>query len=80
MKTKAKALLTKWGLLKCAVSKHVLEDCSVEELDFLAKSGYAPDHYNKMRSPSELIGRHAAELRERKFVVGGSLDNISCFH
>lgn len=76
---KVRMLLTKWGLMTCAVSKHVLEHMTLEELTELTNSGWMPDKYHHSKSPSELIARYYGDMRERKMIGGGGLDCIACF-
>merc|ERR1719330_2167352 len=76
---KVKQLSAKWQLTSDACVKHVLEGCSMEELNELQKSGFIPEKYNQVKSPSELLARYTAELKERKLPGGSGCDVITAF-
>lgn len=72
-------LLVKFQLVQCRVSKHVLQQQSLEELQKIDASGFKPDLHNEWKSPAELLCRHAVEARERTLMGGMSLDAIAAF-
>jgi len=77
---KVQHLLTKWGLQQEAVTKHVLEGLSLEELEGLIKTNYMPDKYNMWKGSAELLHTHTAQQRERLYFPGGGpLDCVSTF-
>lgn len=72
-------LLQKWVLTEDAVTQHVLEGLTMQELKYLFDTGYAPDKYNAWKSPAELLAMHIASLREKNGPGGGPLDTVSAF-
>jgi len=76
---KINQLLTKWQLTADAVVRHVCENCTVEELDELAKSNYCPDKFNMWKSAAEIFARYVAELKERKLPAGSMCDAVAAF-
>mmetsp|Transcript_40819 Transcript_40819/g.89271 ORF Transcript_40819/g.89271 Transcript_40819/m.89271 type:complete len:550 (+) Transcript_40819:102-1751(+) len=76
---KANQIITKWGLQADGVVKHVLEGMTLEELQAMSDSGYAPDRFNMWKSASELLARYVGDMRERKGPGGGPLDAVSTF-
>merc|ERR1719191_110355 len=76
---KATQLLTKWGLQQDPVSRHVLLNLNMEELNEIANTNWTPDRFHQWHSPAELLARFTTEMRERKGVGGGPLDQISAF-
>merc|ERR1719191_1998671 len=76
---KATQLLTKWGLQQDPVCRHVLLNLNMEELNEIANTNWTPDRFHQWHSPAELLARFTTEMRERKGVGGGPLDQISAF-
>merc|ERR1719327_194022 len=76
---KATQLLTKWGLQLDPVCRHVLLNLNMEELNEIANTNWTPDRFHQWHSPAELLARFTTEMRERKGVGGGPLDQISAF-
>merc|ERR1719327_912564 len=76
---KATQLLTKWGLQQDPVSRHVLLNLNMDELNEIANTAWTPDRFHQWHSPAELLARFTTEMRERKGVGGGPLDQISAF-
>lgn len=72
-------LLKKWGLTSDAVTKHVLEGCTLQELDTITKNNYAPDRSNMWKSAGEILSRYVAEMKERQMQSGQPLDTIKSF-
>jgi len=78
-KTKVQQLIAKWGLQHDAVTRHVCETCTIEELDMIYHSGYCPDKSNAWKSPCEILARYCAEQRERELPTGSACDPIAAF-
>lgn len=77
--TKVKELLTKWGTLQDAVTKHVLNGLTVAELQELQTTNYMPDKFNQWKSAAELLAKHVSEMKERKMVGGSQIDVVGAF-
>jgi len=76
---KMKKILLKWGLTDDVVVRHVLEQQSLEELDELDNTNYAPDKFNMWKSPAELLARFVQEMKERKMPGGAQTDCVAAF-
>lgn len=76
---KVSQLLHKWVLAHDALTKHVLDNLTLGELDHLIESNYAPEQNNIWKCPAELLQIHTNLLRESKGPGGGPLDIVSCF-
>jgi len=76
---KVNQLLTKWALKEDLVTRHVLENLSMEEIQNLVDTNYTPDKFNQWKSPAELLAKYSAELKERKSAGGGPVDPITAF-
>lgn len=74
-----KQLQTKWGLIGCFITTHVLSGLKLTELNELKASGWAPSKFDERKTPAELLSVKAAQLRERKGSGGGALDNVAVF-
>jgi len=72
-------LLAKWALQGEAVTRHVLHQLPLDELNMLNTTNYMPDKFNLWKSPAELLARYSADMRERKGAGGGPLDVVSTF-
>merc|ERR1719362_992682 len=59
--------------------KYVLDQCSLEELDFLAKTNYVPDWNNQRQQAPELLARHLVQHKEKKLGGGSRIDVVSAF-
>eukprot|EP00928_Gymnodinium_smaydae_P069614 TRINITY_DN531_c0_g2_i2.p1 TRINITY_DN531_c0_g2~~TRINITY_DN531_c0_g2_i2.p1 ORF type:complete len:550 (-),score=151.43 TRINITY_DN531_c0_g2_i2:312-1868(-) len=76
---KVNVLLKKWDLIGDALTIHVLDQMTNQELDEMDASGFILDKWNQMKTPCELLARHMGEVRERKMIGGGALDAIAIF-
>eukprot|EP00408_Alexandrium_pacificum_P036846 CAMPEP_0171287922 /NCGR_PEP_ID=MMETSP0790-20130122/69830_1 /TAXON_ID=2925 /ORGANISM="Alexandrium catenella, Strain OF101" /LENGTH=269 /DNA_ID=CAMNT_0011757517 /DNA_START=16 /DNA_END=821 /DNA_ORIENTATION=- len=76
---KIRQLLAKWQMTADAVSKHVLKGLSLQELNEIVASNWAPDKFHTQKSPPELLQRFVGDLKERKMVPGSSMDIVSAF-
>mmetsp|Transcript_6540 Transcript_6540/g.21051 ORF Transcript_6540/g.21051 Transcript_6540/m.21051 type:complete len:521 (-) Transcript_6540:82-1644(-) len=76
---KIKMLLARWGLVNDAICAHVLRTVTLQEVEEIAASNYAPDKFNVQKSPPELLARFVGDLQERKMVGGSSLDCVQAF-
>lgn len=76
---KVSQLLNKWGLSSDSLTRHVLENLSIDDLQQLITSNYSPDTRNMWKSPAELLQTHTNQVRESKGPGGNSLDVVSSF-
>lgn len=76
---KVRMLLMKWKCPTDAVMKHVLDQCSLEELKYLHESTYMPNKFDQRKTAAELLGGHLQQLKEKKLGGGSRIDVISAF-
>mmetsp|Transcript_64311 Transcript_64311/g.139978 ORF Transcript_64311/g.139978 Transcript_64311/m.139978 type:complete len:555 (-) Transcript_64311:21-1685(-) len=76
---KVAQLLNKWGLSTDPLTRHVLENLTLPELEILSNTNYTPDLHNVWKVPAELLQTHMNLVRESRGSGGGFLDVISCF-
>mmetsp|Transcript_36325 Transcript_36325/g.82096 ORF Transcript_36325/g.82096 Transcript_36325/m.82096 type:complete len:499 (+) Transcript_36325:87-1583(+) len=74
---KVNQMLMKWGLMQDMLVKHVLKSLSFDDLKELAASNFTPDKFHQYKSPSELVAKYAAEMKERKMAGGSTADRIT---
>jgi len=72
-------ILAKWTLADDGITRHVLWQQSLAELEGLFKAAWQPDKYHHLKCPGELLARACSEQRERQLSGGGQLDEISTF-
>jgi len=76
---KGKQLMMKWGLTLDSSVAHIVNQTPMEDLDFLAKTNYAPDKMHPKKTCAEQIANQMVQLRERKMVPGSRCDIIGAF-
>lgn len=79
VRAKVKQLLQKWNLSQDSVAKHVLDNLSVEELEYLRNSNFMPEKFNARKTPAELLAQHMLGMKEKKVAGGSRLDVVSAF-
>eukprot|EP00928_Gymnodinium_smaydae_P069612 TRINITY_DN531_c0_g1_i1.p1 TRINITY_DN531_c0_g1~~TRINITY_DN531_c0_g1_i1.p1 ORF type:complete len:506 (-),score=137.78 TRINITY_DN531_c0_g1_i1:142-1659(-) len=74
-----KLLLTRWALSTDNSVRHVLENASVEELQFLIDTKFVPSKTDQRKTPAEFTNQKLNEFRERHLPGGAHLDVLQMF-
>lgn len=76
---KGRQLMIRWGCMQDAVMNHVLEECSIEELQFLINTNFSPNKFDQKKTPAELVRQQLILLKEKEIGGGSRIDVVSAF-
>jgi len=76
---KVRMLLLRFASAQDVVMKHVLDQCTMEELEQLTASKFVPNKFDQRKTAAELLAQHLVQQKERS--IGGSsrTDVVSAF-
>jgi len=79
IEAKVRQILLKWNSLTDPVMKHVLDQCTVEELQSLLVGNFVPNKFDQRKQAAELCAQHLRQMKEKKLGGGSRLDVVSAF-
>jgi len=79
IQAKVRQILQKFQSTTDVVMKFVLDQASVEELQYLLSGNFIPNKYDQRKTAPELCAQHLIQNRERKLGGGSRIDVISAF-